>query len=417
VANDLLPVPGRPLDDGFDKLDEAWLRSKPGVKWAKAGAGVIPCWVADMDFPTPRPVREALVDLAAEGDLGYSSGDETGLLEEKWTARMATRYGWTPHGGQFRLFSDIVQAVQVGVDLTTSPGDGILLLTPSYPPLWRAIEDSGRQLLAVPAVETHNGWAFDLRAAEEQAARAKLLLLCNPHNPTGRVLSAHELGRLGDLVQRHDLLVISDEVHADLVLNGATHVPFASLSEELAARTVTLYSASKSYNLGGIRCAVGYVGPPEVERRLAALPSEMLGRVSVAAIACTLASWSEPADAWLERCLSRLQANRDIIGQWLASAGAEAGVRGFVPDGTYLTWLDFREAGLGDDPGPWLLEGAKVMLSGGTHFGPGGAGFARLNFATAPGILEEALSRMARALGHPAPGLDARGSLAKTAPG
>jgi cystathionine beta-lyase len=417
VAHDLQPVPGRPVDDGFDYLDEAWLRSKPGVKWARAGDGVIPCWVADMDFPTPRPVREALADLAAEGDLGYSSGDENGLLEERWAARMAARFGWAPDGGQFRLFADVVQAVQVGIDLITSPGDGILLLTPSYPPLWRAIEDSGRQLLAVPALETPDGWAFDLSVAEELAAQAKLLLLCNPHNPTGRVLSMEELTRIGDLAERHGLVVISDEVHADLVLDGRRHVPFASLSQDLAARTVTLYSASKSYNLGGMRCAVGYVGAAEVERRLAALPSEMLGRVSVAAIASTLASWSDPADAWLERCLARLRANRDIIGQWLAGAGAEAGVRGFVSDGTYLTWLDFREARLGDDPATWLLEHAKVMLSGGTHFCPGGAGFARLNFATAPGLLEEALSRMARVLGQRAAGQGERRSLAKTAPG
>ncbi len=153
-----------------------------------------------MDFPTPRPVREALGALADAGDLGYASGDETVLLEEKWAARMADRFRWSPEGGRFQLFCDVVQAVQVLVDLTTSPGDGILLLTPSYPPLWRAIEDSGRRLLAVPAFETVEGWAFDLDLAEEKAGEAKLLLLANPHNPTGRVLSFPELARLGELV-------------------------------------------------------------------------------------------------------------------------------------------------------------------------------------------------------------------------
>ena len=301
------------------------------------------------------------------------------------------------------MFCDVVQAVQVLVDLTTSPGDGILLLTPSYPPLWRAIEDSGRRLLSVPAFETADGWAFDLDAAEEKAGEAKLLLLANPHNPTGRVLSHRELARLGEVVDRHGLLVVSDEVHADLVLNGRPHVPFASLSGELARRTVTLYSASKSYNLGGMRCAVAYVGPPEVERRLAALPSEVLGRVSVAALISTLASWGPAADEWLERCLGRLRANSDIIGDWLAGAGAQAGVRGFVAEGTYLCWLDFRSwlefgaRGLGDDPADWLLENALVKMSGGPHFGPGGAGFARLNFATTPGILAEILSRVVKA--------------------
>jgi cysteine-S-conjugate beta-lyase len=400
VTQNLAPAPEPPPDDGFEELSEAWLRAKPGAKWAKAGEGVIPCWVADMDFPTPRPVREALVGLAKGGDLGYSSADEAALLEERWAARMAARYGWAPAGGRFRVFCDVVQEVQVLIDIATAPGDGVLVLTPSYPPLWRAVEDSGRELRAVPALETETGWAFDLDLAEELARGAKLLLLANPHNPTGRALSLHELQRLAGLVERNGLLVVSDEVHADLVLSGSGHVPFASLSEDLARRTVTLYSASKSYNLGGMRCAIAYVGPPELERRLASLPAELFGRVSVAAVASSLASWSDPADAWLDRCLSRLRANRDIIAGWLAGEGAKAGVLGCPPEATYLAWLDFRPAGLGDDPAAWLLDHAKVMMSPGPHFGPGGAGFARLNFATTPGLLLEILSRVAGAIRH-----------------
>jgi cysteine-S-conjugate beta-lyase len=403
VPQNLSPALGYGLDDGFDELNEAWLRSKPGAKWAKAGEGVIPCWIADMDFPTPRPVRDALADFVGTADLGYSSGDELVALEEKWAARMTGRYGWAPAGGRFRVFCDVVQAVQVLVDLATAPGDGILLLTPSYPPLWRAVEDSGRRLLTVPAFEAQDGWSFDLDQAEEKAGEAKLLLLANPHNPTGRVLSVPELTRLGNLVERNGLFVVSDEVHADLVLHSGVHVPFASLSPELARRTVTLYSASKSYNLGGMRCAVGHVGPLDVEEKLAALPSELLGRVSAAALVSTLACWSDPGDEWLERCLTRLRANRDIIRQWLAGPGAEAGVRGFPSEGTYLSWLDFRLAGTGDDPADWLLGNALVKLSSGLHFGPGGAGFARLNFATTGVVLEEILSRVAKALGEIAP--------------
>jgi cysteine-S-conjugate beta-lyase len=398
LTNDLPPSLRLPPGDGFDDLDEAWLRSKPGVKWARAGDGVIPCWIADMDFPTPPPVRQALADLVSTADLGYSTGDEQVWLEHNWAARMADRYRWHPRPALLRVFCDVVQAVQVVVDLVTSPGDGVLLLTPSYPPLWRAIEGPGRRLLAVPAFETRDGWAFDLDQAEEKAGRARLLLLCNPHNPTGRVLSGGELARLGEIVERNGLLVVSDEVHADLVLNGSVHVPFASLSDELAQRTVTLYSASKSYNLGGMRCAVAHVGPPEVSQKLAALPSDFLGRVSVAAVVSTLACWTSPGDEWLERCLSRLRANRDIIGQWLTGPGGERGVRGFPSDGTYLSWFDFRSAGLGDDPAEWLLENALVKMSPGPHFGPGGAGFARINFATTAGLLEEILSRVAKAL-------------------
>lgn len=389
-----------PTTEGFDELDEQWLRARPGVKWATAGDGVLPCWVADMDFPVPPPVGDALVRLAAGGDLGYPTGQEAAVLEEKWAARMAARYAWDPALGELSVFSDLVQAVHVLIELASSPGDGVLMLTPAYPNFVGTLHEMGRQLLAVPAVPTGTNWAFDMEAATALASQAKILLLVNPHNPTGRMLDRGELAVLGEMAQSNDLLVISDEVHADLALSGSTHVPFASLSEELAARTVTLYSASKAYNLGGMCCAVAHIGPPEVWRQITSMrPS--LGRVSIAAVATTLASWSPEGDAWLDRCLSRLRANREMLAEWLGAsgAGASAGVRGYVPDATYLSWLDFRAAGLGDDPAEWLLRQAKVMLSAGPRFGPGGAGFARLNFATTPRILGEILERAAGALG------------------
>ena len=390
-------------DDGFDELDPEWLAVRPGAKWARArsaGDGILPCWVADMDFPAPRPVREALARLADGADLGYSAGNDALLLEERWAARMASRYAWSPTAGHLRVFTDLVQATQVLVDRCSDPGDGILLFTPAYPPFLEAIEGAGRRLLAVPAIGTDGGggWSFDMEAARRGAATARILVLVNPHNPTGRMLTRGELEAVADLAQRYDLMVISDEVHADLALTGSTHIPFASLSRDLEARTVTLYSASKSYNLGGMCCAVAHIGPAETARRLAALPSQFLGRVGVAAVAATLAAWTPAGDAWLERCLVRLRANRERLAAWLQAEGAAAGVRGHPPEGTYLSWLDFRATGLGDDPASWLEAQARVMLSPGPWFGPGGAGFARLNFATTPGLLEEILARVVSAL-------------------
>jgi cystathionine beta-lyase len=391
----LLSPPGA---EGFDDLDEQWLRSRPGVKWAAADDGVLPGWVADMDFPAPRPVVEALVRLAEGGDLGYSTGGEVALLEEKWAARMAARYRWDPAPGQLRVLSDTVQAVRVLIELASSPGDGVLMLTPAYPNFVGALEEMGRRLLPVQAVPGEGNWAFDLEAAAAAARGAKVLLLVNPHNPTGRMLDRAELSALGELAERNDLLVISDEIHADLALCERAHIPFASLSEDLATRTVTLYSASKAYNLGGMCCAVAHVGAPEMARQLTNMQHTM-GRVSIAGVASTLASWSPEGDAWLERCLARLRANRELLGQWLAaSAGGGAGVHGYLPQATYLSWLDFRGAGLGDDPAEWLLAQARVMLSEGPRFGPGGVGFARLNFATTPRILNEILGRTAEAL-------------------
>jgi cystathionine beta-lyase len=387
--------------DGFDDLDEAWLRARPGVKWRAVGPDVLPCWVADMDYPAPRPVRAALARLAAGGDLGYKSDGGPALLQEKWASRMLARHGWAPAPGRLRAFTDLIQIVEVVLHLTTAPGDGVLLFTPAYPPFVQTIEKTGRRLLTVPAIDDGARWSFDMGAAAARAAEAKVLVLVNPHNPTGRVLDHQELMAVGDLAQHHGLIVISDEVHSDLVLAGtAVHVPLASLSDDLAARTITLYSASKSYNLGGMACGVAHVGHAGVERQLAALPPHLLGVVGVAALTTTLASWSAEGDAWLERCLVRLRDNRKIVGRWLTADGAGAGVRGYPPEATYLSWLDFRPARLGDDPAAWLLEQAKVKLSPGPTFGPGGAGFARLNFATSPGLLREILDRIADALSN-----------------
>jgi cystathionine beta-lyase len=391
------PLPA-PSGDGFDELDEKWLRSRPGEKWALVGEGVLPCWVADMDFPAPAVARRALERLALVGDLGYSPGNEEARLEETWAQRMATKFAWAPRPGRIAVFSELVQAVQALLYTATAPGDGVMLFTPAYPPFVEAIPKMGRRLLAVPAVEAGGGWGFDLELASQLAHDARALLLVNPHNPTGRVLTREELGELAELAERHDLLVVSDEVHADLVLTGRPHVPFASLGPEVEARTVTLYSASKSHNLGGMRCALAHLGDKGALRALAGLPSHLVGRPSLAAVETTLAAWAPEGDEWLARCLERLGRNRAVLSGWLAAPGEGLGVKGHPPEATYLAWLDFREAGLGDDPASWLLAKARVMLSPGPPFGPGGHGFARLNFATTPGVLGEILGRVAAAL-------------------
>jgi cysteine-S-conjugate beta-lyase len=194
--------------EGFDDLDEQWLRARPGVKWAAADDGVIPGWVADMDFPAPRPVIEALVRLAEGGDLGYSTGRELSLLEEKWRSRMATRYRWDPAPGQLRLLSDTVQAARALIELASSPGDGVLMLTPSYPTFVGALEEMDRRLLPVQAVPGEANWAFDLEAAAAAARGAKVLLLVNPHNPTGRMLDRAELSGRGGHGERHQQRVV-----------------------------------------------------------------------------------------------------------------------------------------------------------------------------------------------------------------
>lgn len=397
VTNPLAwPWPGR---DGFDELPEQWLRSRPGVKWAGSLPDELPAWVADMDYPAPGPARLALADLASVADLGYGR-PAAPLLEGPFLERVRSRFGWDAAPGLVQVFTDLVQAVQVLLHLLTAPGDGILMFTPAYPAFIMALSDMGRRLLAVPAVEGGPGgrWAFDLDRARALAPQAQVLLLVNPQNPTGRVLSMAELAAMAELAEQHDLLVISDEIHADLLLGTQIrHVPFASLSAEAAARTVTLYSASKAFNLGGMCCAVAHVGSAAARAALGAVPSHLFGHASVAAVATTLACWSPEGDQWLEGCLAQLRSNREQLAHWLAGAGGAAGVRGYPPEATYLQWLDFRSGALGDDPAAALADKVGVRLSGGPSFGPGSEGFARLNFATAPAVLAEMLDRIATA--------------------
>jgi len=409
----MTPSSRAPAGDAFDEIDLAHLRSRAGVKWSAAvaaGPDVLPAWVADMDYPPASVVGEALAGLAAGGDLGYGPPDETALVEERWAGRMASRFGWSPGPGLTTLFTDLVQAAQILLQLASGPGDGVLLLTPSYPPFVQSLDELGRRLVAVPAVEAvpptasaEGGWVFDWDEAWAGAGRAaaKVMLLVNPHNPTGRLLTREELEAAAELAEHHGLIVVSDEVHAELALTDRRHIPFASLGPEVAARTVTLYSASKAFNLGGMCCALAHVGPPELRRRLAAMPSHLRGRTSRAAIATTLAAWSPEGDAWLGRCLERLRDNRRLLGAWLSGAGGGAGVAGHLPEATYLAWLNFAGTALGADPAAWLLDNARVMLSSGPSFGPGGSGFARLNFATTPAILASVLDRVSTALAAP----------------
>jgi cystathionine beta-lyase len=252
----------------------------------------------------------------------------------------------------------------------------------------------GRRLVPVPVTAQRpgqDGWSFDpvRLSADVAATGARVLVLVNPHNPSGRSFSRAELDAVAAVAEERNLLVIADEVHADLTYPPAAHTPFGSLPGA-AERTVTLTSATKAFNLAGIRCAVAHIGSAAVRSAFAKLPPLMFGAVSAPGVAATLAAW-EHGDPWLDAVLGRLSANREIIARELGPLGI--GYR--PPDATYLAWLDCRGLGLPADPAAFFLSAAKVRLSPGPGFGPGGDGFARLNFATSEAVLTEICGRMA----------------------
>lgn len=369
------------------------LRSLSCIKWGRWDSDVLPAWVADMDFAPAPAIVDALREIVDRGDFGYNWAAAK-ELPEAWVAWQQRRHGWTPDVERVRLFCDVVQGVEVALWLHTKPGDGVVLFTPIYPPFLGAVEKNGRRIMDCPLEP--GTWRIDrerLEAAIDE--RTTAIVLCNPHNPTGAVHSREELLAVLELAEKHDLLVVSDEIWADLVHPGAAHVPFASLSEEASARCVTVTAASKSFSIAGLRTAIAHVGHTGVREAIEALPGHVLGAVGTAGAEATLAAWTR-GEPWLQAVRAELTARRDQVARRVA---AELPGVGFTsPEATYMAWLDFRALELPDDPAAWLLEHARVGLSAGPDFGPHGTGFARLNFATSEQLLDEILDRIVAAV-------------------
>lgn len=378
---------------GFDEIDLGWLRAKSGAKWHQHPER-FNAWVADMDFPPAPAVLDALRARVDSGDLGYA---DWGYPRPKSPAtrvfaeRCARRYGWQLDPDEVFDFCDVVQAVQTVLHLATVPGDGVVLHTPSYPPLWKSLRDMGRRQIDVPARVDAAGVHFDYDQLEQRllTEQATAILLCHPHNPTGHRFPVDELVRLVQIAERFDLLIISDEIHADLTYD-AVHVPIASIAGA-AGRTVTVHSASKAFNLAGMRHAVAHLGPERLRRAVHELPDHLLGAINLMASEATVAAWTH-GDDWLDAVVAHLDRNRMQFAALLAEQLPLAKHR--PPAATYLAWVDTRGMGLGDEP-VHAFRRVGVELSDGNDFGPLGAGHVRVNLATSLPILEQTVAAMA----------------------
>jgi cystathionine beta-lyase len=380
----------------LDELDAAVLRQRRGEKWRTYPEDVLPLWVADMDFPVAEPIRRRIQHSLDVGDLGYPLHPRPTRLPELLAERARDRFDWQVEPRRVELITEVVQGLYVALEQFTEPGDGVIVQTPIYPPFLGAVREMKRTLLENPLRCDDDGFHVDLDDLGAKAAQgARAILLCNPHNPTGRVFRRDELEGIAAVAQAHDLLIVSDEIHADLVYPGARHLPMAALSEEVAARTITLTSASKAFNIAGLRCAVAVFGSPELRRRFLGFPRHLRGGLGSLGIEATREAWSH-GGPWLAEVLAYLEANRDFTLDFLSREMPE--VRAFSPEATYLLWVDCRALELAPDPYAYFLEEARVALSSGPDFGAPGEGFVRLNFATSRAILSEALERMVKAL-------------------
>ena len=367
------------------------LRARGGLKWRKYPPEVLPAFVADMDFKVAPAVQAAFERFVDHQDYVYGMPTDLEALYEAFARWMKRRHGSTPDPELTMATTDVVQGVAATLVAYAEPGDGVIVQTPSYPPFLRVVDGTARRLVENPLI-LRDRYTLDVDGLREAAPRARVILLCSPHNPTGRVFEKDELRQIASVADEHDLTIVSDEIHADLTYDGAAHVPMETISPE---RTVTLTSATKSFNIPGARAAVVHFGSAALKERFdKVFPEHLLGRPSRFGVDATIAAWSD-SDAWFDEVMRHLAGNRRLVAEW---AESRQGIGHVTPDATFLAWFDCRELGLHASPYDFFLESARVALGDGRDFGGPGVGHVRLNFGTSTEILREILARMSHAL-------------------
>jgi cysteine-S-conjugate beta-lyase len=381
---------------GLEDVSLAELRLRTSAKWRAHPPDVLPLPVAEMDFPIAPPVAEALHAAIRRSDLGYASRNPG--VAEALAEFAAARWGWSLDPAQVTLAPEVGVAVVEVLRLLLRPGDRVVINPPVYDSFFPWIDEVGCQLVEVPLRRSGDGWALDLDgmgAAFEDGARVHLL--CSPHNPTGALHRRDDLAQLAALAARHGVTVLSDEIHAPLALAGSRHHPFLSVSPEAAAHGMVFTSTSKAWNLAGLKCAAIVVADPALRRLLERLPEELPWRVGQLGAIGSIAAYRE-GGPWLDEVRGVLDHHRHHLAELLAER--IPAIRYRPPDASYLAWLDCTALELGEDPSAAFLERGRVALMPGPAFGRQGAGHVRLNMGTSRSILDQAVGRMAAAVGR-----------------
>jgi cystathionine beta-lyase len=382
------------MSAAFDNVDVERLRRRRTVKWTLYGRDVLAAWVAEMDFDVAPVVRTAILDAVDREDFGYVEGD----LSELTTACAAfldAQYGWSVSPARIFAVADVLTGISAALDALVAPGAAVVVPTPAYPPFFEVIELTGRPPVAVPLRDNGDRDVLDVDAIDAAfGTGARAALLCNPHNPTGRVFTTAELMAFAEVVNRHGACVIADEVHAPLVFPGAAHTPYATLSDVTAGHTITVTSASKAFNLAGLKCAQVIASNHADAARWRELRVFEVAGPTPIGIAASVAAYRDGTD-WLQSLVAYLDENRRRLGELLNDA--VPGVTCRMPEATFLAWLDCSALGL-DDPARFFLDHAHVALSDGPPFGPGCEQRVRLNFGTSRALLERIVGAMGEAV-------------------
>jgi cystathionine beta-lyase len=354
-------------------------------------------WVADMDFASPQPIIDALARRIAHGVFGY--GLEPQSLKQTLVERMLRLYRWEIRPEDILFLPGLVSGLNVVSRAIGEPGDGVLINTPVYGPFLTAPANQQRTLQSAPLRARQIGRRLHYELNMEGLAEAiqpqtKLFLLCNPHNPVGRAYTSEELSEIAAFCEAHDLVICSDEIHCDLLLDDAHHIPIASLAPEIAQRTITLMAPSKTFNIPGLGASFAIIQNSALRKRVEKAMAGIVPHVNILGMVAAEAAYTQ-CDPWLEALRSYLTANRNVAVAFIEQH--LPGARFTCPEATYLLWVDLR-AVVDGKPADFLLRKAKLAVNDGAWFGEGGEGFVRLNFGCPRRILEEGLQRMAAAL-------------------
>lgn len=380
--SDMPPLEALPLDV---------LRRRSSTKWRSYGHDVIPLFVAETDFALAESITRVLTDAISIGDTGYTP-PRPGIAET-FVSFAARRFDWAVDAGRVRWTADVMMGVVELLRATTRPGDRVIITPPVYPPFFDTVEEAGAVAASVPLIDTGEGWELDLAAIEATFRDgARGILLCNPHNPTGTVHSRASLTALAEIAARYEAVVISDEIHGPLVHDPAAFTPFLAASPVAEQVGFVVTSASKAFNLAGLKCAVMVAGGERHADVLRALPAEVEWRTGLFGALANNAAFGGEADGWLDGLLRRLDLNRHLLADLLAEHLPLAAYR--VPDAGFLAWVDVSAYGWGDDPAGTIRRDAKVAVNPGPSFGPFGAGHIRINFGCGPEVLTEAIARI-----------------------
>ena len=353
-------------------------------------------WVADMDFPAPPEVLDALHKKIDEGALGYPIAPDS--LLNAITGWQKDRHGWEIGRDAVTWAPGVVAGLAFSLMAYTKPGDGVIIQTPVYPPFYSTISESGRKIVKNPLKRQNGRYVMDLEGLEKLVTpTCRTLILCSPHNPVARVWSREELEALAEVAERKDMIIISDEIHQDLVYSDAKHISIASLSEEMSSRTVTFVAPSKTFNIAGMNSSVALIPDEKLRARYVSVLNRLhLSSLSILGLTAMETAYAK-CSGWLDELMVYLEENRDMTERFIRERMPKAKMD--HPEGTYVFWIDFRGYGFDSEKlMDFLVNEAGVALNNGRNFGTEGDGFARINIGTNREMLKEALEKIAKAL-------------------